>query len=123
MNKLLTMIAITDDISLSARLVKLCTENSYRLIFPDINELFKVCKDIRNGVIIVQLEMKDLRLSEISADLKNIRHITKIGYMNKIKNNVRKQALQCGIDMVFPVSGFIRNLSTLVKNLTPQDYD
>ena len=111
----MTVIAWMDDWQMSARLAKLSTTYSYKLIFcenwqelPDFNT---------NMVIIIELDkLKDDELKQLQK-LRNNDAIFIIGYNKNIDGGQAKYYKEQGCDMVLRRNKLLKNLDSILNKI------
>lgn len=117
MKRPVSIVAVTEDMILSTRIAKLCNDSNDELIFSSFDNLVQACEKIENGIALIQLDSIITEMPEYKDVISKINHMTLIGYMEDFDNELRKKAIVNGFEIVFPLSGIIRNLTVIIKKV------
>ncbi|NQU67455.1 MAG: hypothetical protein HQ510_05880 [Candidatus Marinimicrobia bacterium] len=112
---MISIIALTEDWLLSARLAKICSDFGCNLIMPGADQIHEVCQNNCSGIIIFDLTAQAEQFIEIGSSINKICPVMILGVTDNNIKTVRNQAIENGFQMVFTKRGFIRNLALIIK--------
>ncbi len=110
-----TVVAFSDDMILSARLAKVCSDLGCALLLPDAQNENLADMDIKRGVFIIDLNGDSDEPVKQGKTVKSYFDLPLFGVMNRLDHRLREQARISGFDMVFPRAGFVRNLALIIR--------
>ena len=113
------VVAVLDDMFFSSKIKEAAKHAGVNLeIIKNANGLIETLTNILPILIIVDLNFKELNPLGLIKDIKSkseLEKITTIGFLPHIEEQLKKDALETGYDIVMPRSRFSRELSQILE--------
>ena len=112
-----TIVALLEDARLSTRLLGYCERSNYRIEFPDSDNAVEHCSAIKQGLVLVEIDLRHPRLLQVGHEIKQKTGMPVIGVIEQFCRQVQQQADELGFDLVVPKPFFTQNLDALIQQI------
>ena len=113
------VIAVLDDMFFSSKIREAAKSTGVKVeIVKNTNGLIKSLTSAPPTLIIVDLNVKKLIPLDFIKELKSSEELKKVptlGYFSHVEEELKKEAIKAGFDVVMPRSGFSRELALILK--------
>jgi len=118
---MISIIAVTEDWMLTARLAKVCSDFGCQLILPRIDEFLAVYRSNGSGIFLLDLTTNPDQMIKMAKGIQNPGQAMILGVTGNHIKTIRNQAIDHGFQMVFTKRGFIRNLGLVIRQRIRND--
>lgn len=115
------VVAVVDDIFFASKIKEAAKSTGVKLDF--IKNVDGFTEDIKidpPSLIIFDLNSRKLKPLELIQELKScqeLKNISTLGYLPHVEQEIKKEAINSGADIVMPRSRFVRELVSILENI------
>jgi PleD family two-component response regulator len=113
------VVAVLDDIFFASKIKEAAKSAGVKLeIFKNFTGLIESLTSAPPTLIIVDLNSKKFNALDLIEELKTsqkLKNISTLGYLPHVQEELKKEAIEAGFDIVMPRSRFSRELKQILK--------
>ena len=115
------VVAIIDDMFFASKIKEAAKSTGVKVDFiKNVDGFIEDLKADPPTLIIFDLNSKKLKPLELIQELKScqeLKNILTLGYLPHVEEELKKEAISSGFDIVMPRSRFVRELVSILQNL------